>query len=540
MIPETTASHRALARAALIVMFLFVASRVLGLLRDVAISHQFGTARALDAYFAAFTIPDFIFNVLAGGALGSAFIPTFAAALADDSKRAWRLARAIIALVFFLMTALAILLAIFASPIVALIVAPGFTPADQELTTTLMRAMLLTPIVFGVSGILMGILNAHQHFILPALAPALYNAAIIAGALWLAPTFGIYGLVIGVIAGSFLHLAIQLPWLWRNRITHASRELRITNYELRNSIFQSPDVKKVARLFLPRTIGIAAVQINFVVNTILASTLPIGSIAALGYAWRVMLLPVGVIGQSLATVVFPTLSAQTARQERAAFRATFSIALRATLYLTIPASVGLFILGAPFIALLFERGQFDARSTADTAFALQFFALGLFAHSGLEIITRAFYALHDTRTPVIVGVGAMALNIALSIALIAPLAHCGLALANSIATILEMLTLLAILQRRLGDIDARQIAISITRILIASFAMALAIAALANWLASFGAIFLAMVGGALGALIYFIATVILRSHEIAFIIARVNRKLETLAPHARAGVENQK
>jgi putative peptidoglycan lipid II flippase len=253
-----------------------------------------------------------------------------------------------------------------------------------------------------------------------------------------------------------------------------------------------------------------------------------------------MLLPVGVIGQSLATVVFPTLSAQTARQERAAFRATFSIALRATLYLTIPASVGLFILGAPFIALLFERGQFDARSTADTAFALQFFALGLFAHSGLEIITRAFYALHDTRTPVIVGVGAMALNIALSIALIAPLAHGGLALANSIATILEMLTLLAILQRRLGDIDARQIAISITRILIASFAMALAIAALANWLASFGAIFLAMVGGALGALIYFIATVILRSHEIAFIIARVNRKLETLAPPARAGVENQK
>jgi putative peptidoglycan lipid II flippase len=535
VIPETTASHRALARAALIVMFLFVASRVLGLLRDVAISHQFGTARALDAYFAAFTIPDFIFNVLAGGALGSAFIPTFAAALADDSKRAWRLARAIIALTFFLMTALAILLAIFASPIVAIVVAPGFAPADQELTATLMRAMLLTPIVFGVSGILMGILNAHQHFILPALAPALYNAAIIAGALWLAPTLGIYGLVVGVVAGAFLHLAIQLPWFLQNRITNASRELRITNYE-----FQSPDVKEVVRLFLPRTIGIAAVQINFVVNTILASTLPSGSIAALGYAWRVMLLPVGVIGQSLATVVFPTLSAQTARQERAAFRATFSIALRATWYLTIPASVGLFILGAPFIALLFERGQFNARSTADTAFALQFFALGLFAHSGLEIITRAFYALHDTRTPVIVGVGAMALNIALSIVLIAPLAHGGLALANSIATILETLTLLAILQRRLGDIDVRQIAMSIARILIASFAMSLAIAVLANWRASFGAIFLAIVGGAIGVVVYLIATIILRAEEIAFIIARVNRKLETLAPPARAGVENQK
>ncbi|MBI5652175.1 MAG: murein biosynthesis integral membrane protein MurJ [Chloroflexi bacterium] len=520
MISETTAPHRSMARAALIVMLLFVASRVLGLLRDVVISHQFGTARALDAYFAAFTIPDFIFNVLAGGALGSAFIPTFAAALANDAHRAWRLARAIIALTFFLMTALAIVLAIFSPPLVAIAVAPGFTPADQELTATLMRAMLLTPIVFGVSGIIMGILNAHQHFILPALAPALYNAAIIAGALWLAPTLGIYGLVVGVVAGSILHLAIQLPWFLRFQIS----DFRFQNLKFEILNLKSYDVREVAHLFLPRTLGIAAVQINFVVNTILASTLPIGSIAALGYAWRVMLLPVGVIGQSLATVVFPTLSAQTARQERAAFRATFSIALRATLYLTIPASVGLFILGAPFIALLFQRGQFTARSTADTAFALQFFALGLFAHSALEIITRAFYALHDTRTPVIVGIGAMALNVALSIALIAPLAHGGLALANSIATILETLTLLAILHRRLGDIDARQIAISTARILAASLVMTIALIAITNLLASSGAIIIAIIGGALGAIVYLVATIILRADEIAFIIARVNRK----------------
>jgi len=180
-------------QAATIVMVLLVVSRVLGLLRDIVISHQFGTTRALDAYFAAFNIPDFIFNVVAGGALGSAFIPTFAAALAQgDTRRAWRLASAVIHLALILLTTLAALLAIFAPQVVTLTVARGFAPADQALTADLMRWMLITPIVFGVSGIVMGILNAHQHFVLPALAPVLYNAAIIAGALLLATTIGVY------------------------------------------------------------------------------------------------------------------------------------------------------------------------------------------------------------------------------------------------------------------------------------------------------------------------------------------------------------
>ncbi|MEW5720591.1 MAG: lipid II flippase MurJ, partial [Chloroflexota bacterium] len=214
-----TTQPRQLARAATIVMLFFVASRALGLLRDIVISHQFGTARALDAYFAAFTVPDFVFNVLAGGALGSAFIPAFSAALAqNDARRAWRLARAVIALVFVALTALCALLAVFAPQIVALTVARGFAPGDQALTADLMRWMLVTPIIFGVSGIVMGILNSHQHFVLPALAPVVYNAAIIAGALVLAPTLGVYGLVVGVVAGAALHLAVQIPWLVRKRL----------------------------------------------------------------------------------------------------------------------------------------------------------------------------------------------------------------------------------------------------------------------------------------------------------------------------------
>ncbi len=525
--PETTLPtqpHR-LARAATIVMLFFVTSRVLGLVRDMVISHQFGTTRELDAYFAAFNLPDLIFNIIAGGALGSAFIPTFSARLAqNDSVRAWRLASAIIQLMFGLLTLICLALAIVASEIAALTVARGFASAEQHLTADLMRWMLITPIIFGVSGIVMGILNSYHHFVLPAFAPVVYNVAIIAGALWLAPTIGVYGLVAGVIAGAVLHLAVQVPLAVRFRLQIS--DFRFARFNLRSTIsnLRSPDVREVIRLMLPRTLGIAAVQINFLVNTILASTLPAGGIAALSYAWRVMLLPVGVVGQSLATAVFPTFSAQNARQERDEFRRTFSIAFRTTLYLTIPATVGLMVLGTPIITLLFQRGEFDARSTMETVWALQFFALALFAHATLEIVTRAFYAMHDTLTPVSIGIGAMVLNIGLSIVLIKPLAQGGLALANSIATILELLVLFALLRQRLGDVDQKRIALSFMRIVIASLAMGVVIAWLAGALSSWGAFIAALISISVGGVIYFGLTALLRSEEIAFVVKRIKRK----------------
>ena len=523
-----TARPRRLARAATIVMLFFLASRILGLVRDIVISHQFGTSRALDAYFAAFNVPDFIFNVIAGGALGSAFIPTFAAALAvGDARRAWRLASAVINLVLILMTAIAAILAIFATPIVAATVARGFEPADQALTATLMRWMLITPIVFGVSGIVMGILNAHQHFVLPALAPALYNMAIIAGALFLAPTMGVYGLAASVVVGAFLHLFIQVPWFIRRGFQISDFRFEIFNLQSAICNLQSADVREVGRLMLPRTFGIAAVQINFLVNTILASALSAGRIAALSYAWRLMLLPVGIVGQSLATAIFPTFSEQNARNELDDFRSTFSTAFRVTLYLAIPATVGLFVLGGPLVALVFQRGEFDAQSTAETAWALQFYSVALFAHSGLEIVTRAFYAMHDTKTPVIIGVGAMALNIGLSVALIAPLAHGGLALANSIATILEMLLLLLILRRRMIGIDDRRIALSIARVGVGALVMGAALVAFANVFAARGAIFVAVAGAVLGVVVYLGVTAALRSEEIVFVLRKfkiINRK----------------
>lgn len=506
---------RSLARAATILMIFFVTSRVLGLVRDIVISHQFGTSRALDAYFAAFNIPDFIFNIVAGGALGSAFIPAFSAALAvRDEKRAWQLASSIVTLAFIAITAVCAVLAIFAEAIVAATVARGFAPADQTLTASLMRWMLITPIVFGVSGIVMGILNSYQHFVLPALAPVFYNAAIIAGALFLSPTMGVYGLVAGVVGGAALHLAVQLPWFARNKIT---------SYRLALGNFTSPDMQEVGRLLLPRAFGIAAVQINFLVNTVLASTLQIGAIAALSYAWRVMLLPVGVVGQSVATAIFPTLSAQSARNDREDFRQLFSSAFRATMFLAIPATVGLFILAAPFVRLLFERGEFNAQSTVETAGALQLYAIGLFAHSGLEILTRAFYAMHDTKTPVLIGVGAMAVNVALSLALLTPLAQGGLALANSVATILETGILFLILRARLKDIDSGRIFGSLARITIGAGAMGGVIVLVVSAFNERSAVLIAILGTGIGAVVYFIAMTLLRSEEIHLLLRRFKR-----------------
>ncbi|MBI4787050.1 MAG: murein biosynthesis integral membrane protein MurJ [Chloroflexi bacterium] len=495
-----------LLHAATVVMLFFVASRVLGLGRDIVISYQFGTSRTLDAYFAAFNIPDLIFNVIAGGALGSAFIPTFAAALASgDPRRAWRLASAVLNLALIVLTAIAAILALFAPQVVAATVAQGFAPDDQALTASLMRWMLVTPIVFGLSGIVMGILNSHQHFVLPAFAPVVYNAAIIAGAIFLAPTMGVYGLTFGVVAGALLHLLVQVPWLVRRRM----------HYTPTVGLYDA-DVREVGRLMLPRTLGLAAVQINFLVNTILASGLPAGSIAALGYAWRVMLLPEGIVALSFATAVFPTLSEQVARKALDDFRETFSNVFRVTLYLTVPAAVGLLVLGAPLVALLFQRGEFDARSTAETAWALRFYAVGLFAHSGLEIITRAFYAMHDTRTPVTIGVAAMLLNIVLSVTLIAPLSHGGLALANSVATILEMLALLYLLRQRIGQAGDKRLFASVARIGAAAMVMALAMAPFADS----SSIMISIVGAAIGGAAYFAVTIALRSEEIQFVLRR--------------------
>lgn len=511
--PSAAPTTRHLVTSTGIVMFFFVLSRALGLVREIVIASQFGTSAQLDAYLAAFRIPDLLFNLVAGGALASAFIPPFTALLTQgDARGGWRLASQVMNLVFVSVAVLCIVAALFAEPLVRLTVGIGFTPEQQALTASLMRLMLITPAVFAVSGIVMGILNAYNEFLLPAAAPAMYNLAIIGGALLLASTLGVYGLAIGVVGGAFLHLFIQVPGLLKRRMEYTARLGA-----------HDAGVRHVVKLVLPRTVGIAAVQLNFLVNAMLASTLAAGSLAALNYAFLLILLPIGVIAQSIATVLFPLFSRLSAHGDMAGLRRAFSTGFRVTLFLTLPASVGLMLLARPIIQLLFQRNAFTAESTEMTVTALQFFALGLFAHAGLETITRAFYAMHDTATPVRIGVASVALNIFLSLALLGPLAQGGLALANSIATILEMFVLLYLLRPRLRGVEGRTLARSAVKMLLGALVMGITIVAYSSTPLA-GTPFLLLLGGiVLGGGAYVLTMFLLRSHEIVLALNLVRR-----------------
>lgn len=461
----TPSGNRQIAQASLVVMAAFLVSRLLGLLRDVVIGAQFGTSGNYDAYVAAFRIPDIIYTLIAGGILVSAFVPTFTDYLArDDRAGAWRLASAVINLVVIVLVFVAIVAALLAAPIVRYLLAPGFDPAKQALTVRLMQIMLVPPIIFGVSGVVMGILYAHQSFWLPGLAPSMYNLGIIFGALALAPALDVVGLALGAIIGAILHLLVQVPGLIRIKARYSAR-----------LALRDPGVREVLRLMLPRLFGVAVIQLNFLVETSLASLLPVGAVSALNYAWRVMLTPQAVVAQSVATAAFPTFADQYARGQLQQLRSALAATVRSILFIAIPAAVGLWVLREPLIQLLFERGQFTETSTELVAMALGAFALGLIGHSGVEILARAFYALHDTRTPVVLGVIALLTNLIVSLLLIGPLGVTGLALANTVAATLELALLLALIRRRLGGLDDRRLLVGTLKTAAASVVMGAAV-----------------------------------------------------------------
>jgi len=518
-----TTSGRQIARAATLVMALFVVSRLLGLVRQMIIGAMFGTSGELDAYMAASRIPEMIFLVVAGGALGSAFIPTFTSRLTRNGPAAaWRLASAIVNLVLIVLTGLAALAAAGAPLLVRTVVAPGFSPAQQALTARLLRVMLLSSVIFGASGVVMGALNAQQHFLLPALAPSLYNVSIIAGAVLLGRRWGVMGLAVGVTAGAALHLAVQVPGLVR----HGARYLPVLD-------LASPDVREVGRLMAPRVVGTAIAQLNFVVNNSLASRMGEGAVSAINYAWMLMLLPQGVFAQAVGTAAFPTFAAQAAREEWTEMRRTLAATLRGVLFLCLPATVGLVVLAQPLVGVIFERGAFGSASTEAVTWAVAFFALGLAGHAGLEIIARAFYALHDTLTPVWVGGLAVALNIALSLALPGAFGwvgwprHAGLALANAVATLFELGLLWALIARRMRGLEGRRTLIGCARFGLAALAMG---AALVGWQALTARAATLVIGGGgviVGALVYLGAAFLFQAEEprmLAGLLARSTQR----------------
>ncbi|MGD8849408.1 MAG: murein biosynthesis integral membrane protein MurJ [Anaerolineales bacterium] len=471
-----SSSSRQIARSSGVVMVGFVLSAVTGLASQILISRAFGTSPELDAYIAGNRLPEILFALIGGGALASAYLPTLSTFITrEDDQGAWRLTSAIVNLLIVILGFLSALAWLWAPWIVRHVLAPGFdSPQQIALTVRLLRIMLLSPVVFGVSGLLMATLNAHQHFLFPALAPASYRMGQILALLVLVPRFGVVGLAWGSVLGAVMHLGVQIPVFARLRPT-----LRL---ELGLSI---PEVRQVGRLMAPRLLGVAVVQLNFLVNTIIASGQPEGSLAALTFAFQLMIMPQAVIAQAIAIAALPTFSAQVARGEFDALRRTLATTVRGVVFLSLPASIGLVLLREPIVALLFERGFFTAESTSLVAWALLWYAAGLLGHALLEVIVRGFYANQDTRTPVLVGAGAMGLNIALSLLLSALFTrvgwppHGGLALANSLATALEASVLLWLLDKQLNGLDFRRIRSGLIRIATASGALA---AVLFAWL----------------------------------------------------------
>jgi integral membrane protein MviN len=516
---------RQIARAAGIVMIAYILSTMVGIVRGMVVSHAFGTSVSLDSFNAANRVTELLFNLTAGGALGSAFIPMFTGYLTrKDQKGAWRLASGVVNSVLIVLILASTLMWIFAPFLVErglFALVPESNAAQVAETARLLRIMLPTVIIFGISGLVMGMLNAHQVFLWPALAPAAYSFGIILG-VWLLPaSWGIERLAIGTVIGAAGHLLLQLP---------ALLHLPARNYELAAG-FRDDPVRKVLRLMLPRIFGAGIVQLNFVANTIISLSLGAGSASALTWAFTLMLMPQAAIAQSAGTASLPTLSAQVELGKFEDFRQTLSSIVRVMLLLALPATIGLVFLRVPLVRVLYERGSFDATSTQMVAWALLWYALGLTGHSLVEVLSRAFYAMHDTKTPVLVGVAAMTGNILLSFffsrlfSQIGWLPLGGLALANTTATAVECLVLFAIMRRRLQGVGGKQILRTGALALAGSTAMGLV---LFGWMALFGGInkFLVLtVGVMLGVLVYGVMLKLLKVPELDAILLKIKGKL---------------
>jgi putative peptidoglycan lipid II flippase len=485
-------------------MAAFLGSKLTGLVRQVLIARAFGTGPELDAYYAAFTVPDLLFTLISGGALGSALLPVLAGYFArHDPDEGWTLASTVLNLVFLAAAALAAVIALAAPILARTIVAPGFTPEMQALTAQLMRLILLSTVTFAVSGVLTGILHTHQHFLLPALAPMLYDTGIIAGAVFLAAPLGVFGLAVGVVGGALLHLGIQIPGLIRLGV-----RWRPTIY------LDHPGLGRVLVLMGPRILDMGVFQLNLLLTTNLASRLAAGSVSALNFGWMLLQVPETIIGSAIATAAFPALTALASRGDSHGFRVTLSGITRAILVLAIPATLGLILLGRPAVELLFQRGAFGAESTEMVIFALRFYALGLIGHSVLEIATRSFFARQDTVTPLIVAVGGFLAYWLLALWWRGWLAHGGLALANSTAITLEVLVLFWIARRRGVGPDVASVLRCASRTALATAVMGLALLGFLMFQRGAGSWVLALGGGGLACAVFVAAAVALNVEEV--------------------------
>jgi putative peptidoglycan lipid II flippase len=455
------------AKAAGVVGMATLLSRVLGYFRDMVMSWAFGTTAAADAFYVAYRIPNLLRELLAEGSMSAAFIPVFSETQAKGSKEeARRLAGAVAArllVILVLVTGLGILFA----PLIVKGIALGWKfKADRDkflMAVTLTRLMFPYLLFIGLAALAMGMLNSLRSFLTPALSPVMLNIMTISAVVFLAPRMPqpIMGAAIGVVAGGLFQFLIQVPELRRQGMLPRPRFSP-----------SHPGVLRIGKLALPVFVSSSVTQLNIFMSTILASFLPTGSIAYLFYGMRFIHFPLGIFGVALATAILPTLSTQAARQEMGEFRETLSLGIRLVFFIMFPAMAGLISLRVPIVNLLLEHGEFNRISTLGVSAALLYYSVGLWAFAGVRVLSQAFYSLQDTRTPVRIALLALVTNMLLSIVLIqTPLQHAGLALANSLAAVLNLALLTWSIRSKIGRMDGRRILNSLLRIVPASAAM---------------------------------------------------------------------
>jgi putative peptidoglycan lipid II flippase len=513
-----------IARASAIMIVTLVASRVLGWLRLSVIGAHFGETPELDAYLAAFKIPDAIFGLVVAGALASAFIPVFTSYLAREREdEAWHVASSVMNAVLIILVGFSAVMWLAAPYVVPTFVAPFHDPKQIALTVDLTRIMLLSPIFMGLSSLTTGILNSYRQFLSSATAPLVYNLVIILFTVFAAPFLGIYAVAIGVVVGALVMWLVQLPEL----------TFRRTRYSFSLDLSHA-GVRDVLRLAGPRTLALGAVQIVFFVDTYLAVGMPEGSLTALVYANQLLLLPLGVFSIAISAAVFPTLSHFASLGQVGRMRDTVQQAIRWILFLTLPTAIVMIVLRRPIGNLLFQYGSFGPEARELTQAAFLFYSLGLAGHALVQILARVYFASRDTQTPLALTLISIGLNVVLSVTLAPFLGINGLALANSIATLVEAALLFILLASRarlrlvgLGVSTLKQISASLL-MGVAMFGFIRVTNLPFDLFVDPPKLVLALqtiLAGAVGALVYFAAAYLLRIGELQEIVGVVRARL---------------
>lgn len=512
-----------IAAAAFLVAFSSLLSRLLGVVRDRILAGSFGAGDALDVYYAAFRLPDMLYNLLVLGALSAGFIPLFAKKLrpeGEEQTEAWRVANNLINILGAALLAISLLGIIFA-PALMHIFTPGFAGDKQVLAATLSRIMFLSPVILGFSGLVGGIMQSFRRFFIYSLSPIFYNLGIIIGALYFVPYFGIQGLAWGVIFGALMHLLIQVP------------TLRTLGYRYRFSFdLRSPEVRKIFSLMVPRTLALASSQIDLLVSTAIASTLAIGSLSIFNFANNLQFFPIGIFGISFATAAFPVL-VQYAHEPKQMV-GYFSKVMRQILFFIIPASAVFWLLRVEVIRVVLGGGAFDMSAIVQTVETLGFFIVSLFAQAAIPLLVRMYYAQEDSLRPFCIGVATVAIDIVLALILSKLLGVGGIALAFSIASIVNFLLLWLILETKIGDLDKLRIFNS-TLVFLGVSALAVAAGGAAKFLLEqlstsqniYLVLLKGLVVGAVFGAVYLFFTYIFKNEEALAVVGRLTRKLSS-------------